>query len=134
MATTIRLHHDRHFDLLRAEDIETSDVTPTGVTFDVETRDGVETRERVEVAAPNSITTIELPDGYEATPQALLHLVQTLTERHSAETDIVGVSGQDAQIVARLAALLNAEVREFETEAVPTETSEPVAAAATTGA
>lgn len=126
MAIRIFLHHDRHFDLLSGDEASERGLESTG-QFDVETRDGVQTRERVAVDAPDGFTLIELPDDYEATPQALLHLVQTLTERHSAEDDVVGVSGDNQQIVARLAALLNADVRK-KTPVMATETDKPVAA------
>ena len=118
MAITLHLHHDRQYDLLRPVDAE--GLASTG-QFQVETRDGVETRERVQFEVPNGFTVIELPDDYEASPQALLHLVQTLTERHATEDDIVAVSGESDQIVARLAALLNAEVRSFATADTTTE-------------
>lgn len=113
MAITILLHHDQHYDLLRPEDAKGLESTGQ---FEVETREGTELRERVQIAAPDGHTVLELPDDYDASPQALLHLVQMLTDRHATEVDIVAVSG-DSPIVARLAALLDAEARPATTSA-----------------
>lgn len=114
METKLRLiHEDGGYDLLREEDMPKG--TESLGTYDVETRDGTETRHKVDLEHITS-TDITLPDGYEATPVALMHLVQTLTDRHSTQDRITAVQvlEGDAKLGARIAALLDAEVMEVQ--------------------
>lgn len=101
MPATIILWHDRHFDLVADEEGE----------FEVQTSEGPQRRRRDEVALEGGYTELSFPDDYDANPTALLHLIQAVTSRHAAEADIYAVSGDEPNLVNKLATLLNAEVR-----------------------
>lgn len=112
METKLRLFHSEGgYDLVRPADV------PEGVEtlgeYSVETRDGAEVRQKIN-SADIQTTDVALPEGYEPTPTALMHLVQTLTDRHSDMDRItqVAVLEGDAKLGARVAALLDAEVIE----------------------
>lgn len=96
----IVLHHDRHLELVDDPDGDLEVLTP----------DGPATRRADQVEAPGGVTTLELPDGYDPTPQALTDLVAAVRVRHCDEVE--AVSGDDARLVAKLAALFDADVLE----------------------
>ena len=121
MPTTLRIYHDRHYDLVKDE----SDHSPAGkVTyhgkpvkstgeFRVIGKDGEEEqRHRISIPQKGNETYIELPDDWEPTPARLMQLVQVINERHAESADITGVAGDDAALAARVAALLDTEVVE----------------------
>jgi hypothetical protein len=112
----VRWHHAAGgFDLVRAEDMAEGEQSLG--QFDVETRNGTEAREKVD-REYIAYTDTELPDDWEPTPAALMHLVASIEERHSSQDRITHVSGTDARIVARLAAMVDAEVAPYEVEEV----------------
>lgn len=115
MARTITLiHEDGGFDLLAAEDLGEAESLGTRTVL---TRDGEQ--ERHKVALPHlTETVLQLPDSYphdencpegcvDGHSQALVHLVQTLTDRHSSQDKITEVRGDDV-IGPKLAVLLDA--------------------------
>lgn len=110
MAKTLTLVHDEHFDLLNQAD------APEGAeslgTYTVLNREGEEEqRGKYLFVAPDNTTEVELPDDYNANDlTAVMHLVQTLTDRHSAAA--TGVYGNDPQLTAKVAALLGVPVLE----------------------
>lgn len=115
----LHLHHDKHFDLVVDESGDSSDTVLTfgeyhrslGV-YAVQSNKGTERRHKIRVDAPGNVTEVRLPPGYEATPLALSHLVDTLLDRNADPQAITGVSGTDERLVARIAALLDVEVVE----------------------
>lgn len=109
MPKTLRLHHTEMFDLVRPEDLDGREALGE---YTVLGRDGEETRNKVLVEG--AFTDVELPDDYAGTPMELVHLVQTLTDRHSASS--TGVSGSDPKLTAKVAALLGADVVDDDTE------------------
>lgn len=123
MPKILRVYHDRHYDLVADEAPgETPEgkvtfrgkaVKSTGI-FPVLNRETgePEPRHRVSLPAKDNDTYIELPDDFEPTPVALMHLVSTINERHAESEHITGVSGSDPQLTARVAALLGTEVVE----------------------
>lgn len=114
METKLRLYHaDGGFDLVRTQDVPEG--TESLGEYTVETRDGSEARQKINSAAIVT-TDVSLPEGYEPTPTALMHLVQFLTDRHSDMDRItqVAVLEGDARLGARVAALLDAEVTEVQ--------------------
>jgi hypothetical protein len=121
-ACRLVVFHDNHFDIVKDE--TASDETPDGHLtyqgevveslgiYSVESALSGETEERHKVAVeqPGNGTVIDIPDGYDPNPQALTHLVQSLTDRHVATDHITGVGSADnPQFAARLAALLGVE-------------------------
>lgn len=122
MPKTLTVYHDRHYDLVLDETPGESPegkvtfngkaVKSTGV-FKVINREGVEEdRHRISVANKDNTTYIEVPDDFEPTPVALMHMVQMINERHAESEHITGLSGSDPQLTARVAALLGTEVYE----------------------
>lgn len=108
VARTITLVHDEGgFDLVKAEDLGKQKSLGTRTVL---TPEGEQERHKVASADVTS-TTIELPEDYVGEPQELVHLVQTLTDRHAPETNIVVVSG-DSAVGPKLAALLGATFTE----------------------
>jgi len=104
----IRLYHDKQKSLVPDESGDIVVQTPNG-----EERRRAEKRDLAE-----SFTTVELPEGYEATMTSLSHLVESLTARHFDADDVYAVTAVEAEgkpdaetvkIAKRLAALLDAE-------------------------
>lgn len=113
------LHHDKHYDLVLDESNDDTDtVLAAGQQYrslgiyDVQSGDGTQQRHKVAVEQPDNYTQVLIPPGYEATPTALTHLLDTLLDRNAAADSITGVSGTDERLVARVAALLDVEVVE----------------------
>lgn len=105
--TPIRLYHDRQKHLVPDDE---GDII-------VQTGDG-EQRRRAEVRElEGSYTEVVIPDGYEATPTSLSHLIDSLSSRHFDPADVYAVAvspdgesdADSAAIAKRLAALLDAE-------------------------
>lgn len=115
---TIYLHHDRHFDLVVDESGDDTSTVVVGDaqyeslgTYTVQSRTGDELRHKIGVDAVANFTVIETPlAGDTVLPIELLHLAETLTDRHAAADAITGVSGDDAKLAGRLAALLGVDV------------------------
>lgn len=108
----IRLYHaSGGYDLLPASPEVLAAVGEDSTMLPVVRSDGeVEERCRVTLDAPH--TDLQIPDDFVASPAALTNLVEMVTERHAPEEHVTGVSGDDPQLVAKLAALLNAEIVE----------------------
>ena len=108
MARTITLvHADGGFDLVKAEDLGKQKSLGTRTVL---TPEGEQERHKVASKDVTS-TTIELPEDYAGEPQELVHLVQTLVDRHAPESAIAEVHG-DSTVGPKLAALLGATYSE----------------------
>lgn len=141
---TLHLHHDKHFDLVvdesgdqaalealssdakRAKAQQDDKVLTGGEihdslgTYAVESAGVSQVRHKIGVALPGNTTTILVPEDYVASPIALTHLVETLTDRNADPDAITGVSGDNPRLVQRLAALLGVDVVEAPTTAEET--------------
>lgn len=108
MPKALYLYHDTHFDLVDEDSL--GDAESLGV-YSVENAKSGDTEERHKIAvdAPSNRTEVLIPDGYEATPIALTHLVETLLDRHSPSDAITGVWSEDAALGKRVAALIGAD-------------------------
>lgn len=120
MSKTLRVVHDRQFDLV--EDETAPDETPEGkLTHNgkvvrslgtlpvVDARSGEEVeRHKVLQTRKANETVLEVPDDFDPTPAALMHLVQTFTDRQAPADHVVGVKG-DPELGKRVAALLGTE-------------------------
>lgn len=129
------LHHDKHYDLVldesgdekalgalsdsKAEKAQREDHVLVGGQvhkslgiYDVAGGEGVQRRHKIGVEQPGNVTTVLIPPGYDASPQALTHLLDTLLDRNADASALTGVSGTDDRIVARVAALLDVDVVE----------------------
>ena len=110
MPKSLRLYHDEHFDLLKPED------APQGLsslgTYEVLNRGGeAEQRGKYLIDAPGNTTDVELPADYDSNDlPAVMHLVQTLSDRHSGAA--TSVSGSDPALTAKVAVLLGVPVHE----------------------
>lgn len=134
---TLYLHHDAHFDLVvdesgdqaaldalssdtKREKAQQEDQVLTGGTihdslgtYGVESGGVTQVRHKIGVKAPGNVTVVRVPEDYNATPIALTHLVETLTDRNADPDAITGVSGDNDRLVQRLAALLGVDVVEM---------------------
>lgn len=98
--SNLRLYHDEHFEFVEDEN---------GDWF-VMTSEGLQPRRRDVVAAEANYTDLVVPSDFTATPVEMANLVAMLTQRHAS--NVTAVSGDDAGLVAKLAALLDAEIVE----------------------
>lgn len=100
--------HSQHFDLVREEDLAGRD--SLGL-YAVATRDGEEQRHKILVDDDGEgYTVTQTLEGWVPTPVELSYFVQGLTDRHAESGSIIGVAGDDEQLVNRVAALLGAPV------------------------
>jgi hypothetical protein len=106
MPTTLVLFHDSHFDLVNPDDL--GDQESLGV-YKVLTPDGEEQRHKVAVDSPGNTTYVEVPDDFQGTPIELVHLVQTLGDRHAAADNVTALSSSDPVLGRKIAALLGLE-------------------------
>lgn len=119
-ACTLVLHHDKKFDIV-ADEAETpteGQVTAYGEVHEslgdyrVNGPKGEEIRQKILLDDPDplSVTTIDIPDGYEDTPLALTHLAQALLDRHAPGEFVTGLSSPNNTAFARrVAALMGVE-------------------------
>lgn len=119
-ACTLVLHHTKKFDIVSDEaDTPTEgQVTAYGTTheslgeYKVLGPQGEETRQKIllDDPDPNSVTTVDIPEGYDDSPVALTHLAQALLDRHAPGDAITGVSSpNNAPFARRVAALMGVE-------------------------
>lgn len=108
-ACTLVLHHSQKYDMVREADLGGAESL---AEVKVLTQDGEETRHKILLDDPDpaSVTTVEIPDGYEDTPVALTHLTQALLDRHTPAEAVTGVSSPDnPKFGRRIAALLGVD-------------------------
>lgn len=124
--TTLLLHHDKKFNIVTDEDPDNEQTEAGQVLLDGEVYEslgdytvlgpkGEETRQKIlmDDPDPESVTTITLPDDYEATPTAVTHLAEMLLDRHAPGEAITGISSPDNPTFAkRLGALMGVEYQE----------------------
>lgn len=119
-ACTLVIHHDKKFNIVKdeAETPTEGQVTLGEDTYEslgdytVLTNEGEETRQKIlmDDPDPTSVTTVEIPEGYEDTPTALTHLTEMLLDRHAPGESVTGVSSpNDAKFARRVAALMGVD-------------------------
>jgi hypothetical protein len=119
-ACTLVLHHSQKYDIVKdeADSPVEGKVTAYGQEHDVLgeyrvlTSEGEETRSKIllDDPDPESVTTIEIPEGYEDTPTALTQLAEMLLDRHAPGEAVTGLHSPDnAAFGRRVAALMGVE-------------------------
>lgn len=135
---TVRVLHDRHFDLVRDESADEGaldgltetqtakvqgeghvlsggKVYPSLGVYQVASMSrGVEDRHKIEVKQSAHYTDLQLPGDYDPSPQALTHLIESLKDRMIGEfaSGVALIGGDGARVVSRLAVLLDVDVVE----------------------
>lgn len=95
----LRLHHDAGFDLVSRDHPATA---VSDQTYAVQTAEGTEERKKIKI--DSTYTDIDTPLDGNASPVEILHLLQTIKDRHS--DTVTGVEGDDPVLVSKLSALL----------------------------
>jgi hypothetical protein len=126
--TTLYLHHDQKFNIVTDEDPDNQQTEAGQVLvgesvyqslgeYRVQGPKGDETRQKILMDDPDpaSVTTVEIPQDYEATPTALTHLAETLLDRHAPSAAITGISSpDDPKLAKRLGALMGVDYENTE--------------------
>lgn len=119
-ACTLVIHHSQKFNIVKdeAETPTEGQVTLDGQTYDslgeykVLGPQGEETRQKIlmDDPDPESVTTVEIPEGFEDTPTALTHLSEMLLDRHAPGEAVTGVSSpNNVAFAKRVAALMGVD-------------------------